>query len=155
MDIQSEHRCFGREWKSFIDRNSNAIFQIALLLAATPQAAEDALIASVDELDVSKPPQRDDLLSWEMAIVKLTAETPSGSSTGEGDSLVRCLIQPGLRPLMRIAQLPRICFVLQLLLGYGTDECANLLRIEESEVAILVAEAAVQLERTAAAANCR
>ena len=156
MNMQFENSCCGREWKRFIDRNSKAMFQTALLLAANPRGAEAALITSMDELDISRRPETHDLPIWEETVVKLSVGTPEMLST-EGDGSLACsLLQPGLRPVIQLDRLPRICFVLQLLLGYTTEACAAVLGVKESEVLVLVAEAATKLPQTiATVANCR
>lgn len=149
IDMELEQICFGSEWESFVDENSRAMFQTALLLALNPQQAADVLIASIGSLDVSRQPRLDDFRTWERAVVKLTVETGLAPSTKECVSLARPLLQPGLRPLTRISQLPRISFILRLLLGYSVGACARILGIEESEIPPLVAEAATQLQQTA------
>lgn len=147
MSMKVGKRCIRTEWKSFLDENSAAIFQTALLLTANPQRAESALIASIEGLDFSRQPQDDDLLIWQRAIVKLSIGTPFVPSHGENGSAARPLLQPGLRFVMQVDRLPRICFVLQLLLGYTTDACADFLDLDESEVPVLVAEAVLQLQQ--------
>jgi DNA-directed RNA polymerase specialized sigma24 family protein len=156
MNMQLENSRCGREWKKFIDRYSKAMFQTALLLAANPRGAEAALITSMDELDISRPPETHDLPIWEETVVKLSVGTPEMLST-EGDGSLACsLLQPALRPVIQLDRLPRICFVLQLLLGYTTEACAAVLGVKESEVPVLVAEAATKLPQTIpTVANCR
>lgn len=145
MNIRFENSCCGGEWKRFIDRNSKAMFQTALLLAANPREAEAALIASMDELDISRRPETHDLPIWEETVVKLSVGTPEMLST-EGDGSLACsLLLPGLRPVIQLDRLPRICFVLQLLLGYTTEACAAVVGVKESEVPVLFAEAATKL----------
>ena len=136
-----------REWKSFVARNSKAMFQTALLLAANPQGAEAALITSIDELDFSRRPETDDLPIWEKTVVKLSVGTPPMLSTEENGFFACSLLQPGLQPVIQLDRLPRICFVLQLLLGYPNEACADILGIEESEVSALTAEAAAKLPK--------
>jgi hypothetical protein len=145
MGIRIGQNCFGGEWKSFVDENSRAMFQTALLLCLDPQRAEDALINSVADFDLSRPPRSDDCLIWERAVVKLSLETSLLFSTDEFASLASPLIQRGLRPLTQIKHLPRISFVLRLLLGYTAETCAQILGIQESEIAPLTGEAAAQL----------
>lgn len=65
----------------------------------------------------------------------------------ENGSAARPLLQPGLRSVVQIDRLPRICFVLRLLLGYTTEACADALDLDESEVPVLLAEAAMQLQQ--------
>lgn len=156
MNMQFENSRRGREWKRFIDCNSKAMFQTALLLAANPGRAEAALITSMDELDVSRRPETHDLPIWEENVVKLSVGTPEMLSIERDGALACSLLQPGLRPLIQLDRLPRICFVLQLLLGYTADACAAVLGIMESEVPVLVAEAATKLPQSiATVANCR
>ncbi len=156
MNMQFEKSRREKEWKSFVAKNSKAIFQTALLLTANPQGAEAALIAGIDELDVSRQPEAEDLLIWEEAIVKLSVGIPPVLSTEEDSSFTCALLQPGLQPVMQLDRLARICFVLQILLSYTTEASADILGIEESEALALAAEAAAKLAQTiAAAANCR
>jgi DNA-directed RNA polymerase specialized sigma24 family protein len=115
-----------------------------------PVQAEEDLIASIDELDFCRTPESDDFLTWERAVVKLSVGTPVLPSTNEHAALAWPLLQPGLRPLTQISRLPRIAFVLRLLLGYSIEACAQTLGIEESEIPRALAEAAVQLQQATA-----
>jgi hypothetical protein len=120
------------------------MFQTALLLSLDPLQAEAALIASVAEFDLARPVRNDDFLIWESAVVKLSVGTSLGLSTNERATLVWPLLQPGLRPLTQISHLPRMSFVLRLLLGYSAETCAQILGIERSEIAVLIADAVHQ-----------
>jgi hypothetical protein len=144
MLIRSAPKCFANKWKGFVDENGKAMFQTALLLSLSPLQAEAALITSVAEFDLSRPVRNDDFLIWERAVVKLSVGTSVGLLTNERASLVWPLLQPGLRPLTQISHLPRMSFVLRLLLGYTPETCAQILGIERSEIAFLIADAAAQ-----------
>jgi hypothetical protein len=147
MLIRLRRNCFASEWKSFVDENSKAMFQTALVLSLNPMQAEDALITSAVDFDLSRPPCGGDRLIWERAVVKLSVGIPQWLSTNECASLARPLVQPGLRPLTQIDHLPRMSFVLRLLLRYSTEACAQILDIDKSEIPSLVTEAAIQLSR--------
>jgi hypothetical protein len=144
MLIRSAPKCFANEWESFVDENGSAMFQTALLLSLSPPQAEAALITSVTEFNLSRPVRNDDFLIWERAVVKLSVGTSLVPSTNECASLVWPLLQPGLRPLAQVSHLPRMSFVLRLLLGYTTETCAQILGIERSEIPFLIADAAAQ-----------
>jgi hypothetical protein len=132
-----------REWKEFVHVNGNEIFQIALLLCGGAQPAETTVIARLDDLDVSRPPGKDDLAVWQRAVVMRSVRTADWLL--EADLSTLSMLQPGLWPVMQIAGRSRICFVLQMLLGYAAASCAQMLDIEERAAPALLGEAVIQL----------
>jgi hypothetical protein len=129
-----------REWREFLELNSNAMFQVALLLSADVYTAEAALLNSIDELEIRRAPRKGDLAAWQHAVVARSIATRTTEKSGV-DLLYRSMLQPGLWPVMQIERLPRTCFVLRLLLGYPRSACAQLLGIEESKIETLLATA--------------
>jgi len=126
-----------RECIEFLELHSNAMFQVALLLSADVYTAEAALLNSIDELEIRRPPRQGDLDAWQYAVVARSIATCTTERSGV-DVRYRSMLQPGLWPVMQIERLPRTCFVLRLLLGYSRRVCAHLLGIEESKVETLL-----------------
>ena len=122
-----------REWIDFLELNSNAMFQLALLLSADDYTAEVSLLNSIDELELTRPPRYGDLAAWQRAVVVRSIATPAKQKPGV-DLRYRSTLQPGLWPVMQIERLPRTCFVLRLLLGYARPVCAQLLGIPQSKI---------------------
>jgi hypothetical protein len=56
-----------REWIEFLELNSNAMFQVALLLSADVYTAEAALLNSIHELEIRRAPRQRDLAAWQHA----------------------------------------------------------------------------------------
>lgn len=141
---QSVESSYEREWKDFVSVNGRAIFQIALLLSGGAHPAEDALIASIEDLDVSSPPGKDDLAVWQSAVVMRSVRTADWLAAADLGAL--SMLQPGLGLVMQIAGRSRICFVLQMLLGYTAASCAQMLDIDESGIPALLNEAVTHLQ---------
>ena len=141
-----------REWIEFLELNSNAMFQVALLLSADVYTAEAALLNSIDELEIRRAPRQGDLDAWQYAVVARSIVTRTTDKSGV-DVLYRSMLQPGLWPVMQIERLPRTCFVLRLLLGYSRRVCAQLLGIEESKVDTLLQTAIDMLQPSRAEAH--
>ena len=141
-----------REWIEFLELNSNAMFQVALLLSADVYTAEAALLNSIDELEIRRTPRQEDLAAWQHAVVARSIATRTTEKSGV-DLLYRSMLQPGLWPVMQIERLPRTCFVLRLLLGYPRPVCAQLLGIEESKIETLLETAIDTLQPSSAEAH--
>jgi hypothetical protein len=122
-----------REWTDFLEVNSNAMFELALLLSGDAYTAEVALLNSIDELEITRQPRYGDLPAWQHAVVVRSIATAAKQKSGV-DLLYRSTLQPGLWPLMQIERLPRTCFVLCLLIGYPRPMCAQLLGIPQSRI---------------------
>ena len=141
-----------REWIEFVELNSNAMFQVALLLSPDVYTAEAALLNSIDELEIRRAPRQGDLAAWQHAVVARSIATRTTEHAGV-NLLYRSMLQPGLWPVMQIDRLPRTCFVLRLLLCYPRVVCAQLLRIEESEIEKLLETAIDKLQLATAGAH--
>jgi hypothetical protein len=133
-----------REWVDFLGVNSSAMFQLALLLSANSHAAELALLKSVDDLEIARPPRNSDLAAWQDAVVAQSISAPE-IPTSAADQRSFNLLQPGLWPVVRIDRFPRICFVLRLFLGYPRTACAQFLGIDESNLEELLQTAIEKL----------
>ncbi len=147
---------YEREWRDFLEKNCNRLFQTALLLSADSQIAEKALIESIENLDLSQPPGRNTRAVWEKAVVIRSVEElhkPSSGPRVSGQAKairaisVQSMLQPGLWPVVQIERSPRICFILCMLLGYPITSCAQILGIEESRIHALLQMAAIQLQQ--------
>jgi hypothetical protein len=136
-----------REWIDFLELNSNAMFQLALLLSADVHTAEVALLNSIDELEITRPPREGDFAVWQHAVVAQSMATRTRRKSGV-DLHYRSMLQPGLWPVMQIERFPRTCFVLRLLLGYPRPLCAQLLDIEQSTIERLLQTAVETLQRS-------
>ena len=146
---------YEREWRDFLQENCNRLFQTALLLSSDSHIAETALIESIEDLDISRPPEENTLAVWEKAVVIRSLEQHKPSSgpglTGQAKALraisVRPMLQPGLWPVVQIERSPRICFILHMLLGYPIISCAQILGVKESRIHALLQMAAIQLNK--------
>ena len=141
-----------REWIEFLELNSNAMFQVALLLSADVYTAEATLLNSIDELEIRSAPRQGNLAAWQHAVVVRSIATRTTEKSAV-DLLYRSMLQPGLWPVMQIERLPRTCFVLRLLLGYPGPVCAQLLGIEESKIETLLETAIDTLQPSSAEAH--
>jgi hypothetical protein len=149
---QQDTNSLEREWIEFLELNSNAMFQVALLLSADVHTAAAALLNSIDELEIRRVPRQGDLAAWQHAVVARSIATRTTEKSGV-DLLYRSMLQPGLWPVMQIERLPRTCFALRLLLGYPRRVCAQLLGIEESKIETLLQTAIHTLQRLRAEAH--
>ena len=156
-------QCSGyeREWRDFLQENSNRLFQTALLLSADSHIAETALTGSIEDLDVSRAPGRNTRAVWEKAVVIRSVEELHKPSSGPGVTgqakviraisvqsiSVQSMLQPGLWPVVQIERSPRLCFILRMLLGYAITSCVQILGIEESRIYALLEMAAIQLNK--------
>jgi hypothetical protein len=123
----------GCGWPAFIRANCPALFQTALLLAADAEIAESGMLAAIERVDISRPPAADEFSVLQRAVATQTLQRiRSNLDATSGNA--RSLLQAGLRPVLQLEQLPRICFVLCLLLGYTTSSCAQMLRIQQDTV---------------------
>jgi hypothetical protein len=134
---------YAREWRDFVNLNSGAMFQIALLLSGSAALAEQAIIASLDDIDVSMPPGSNDLTLWQSAVIARTIKNEAWKAAA--DVTAFSMLQPGLWPVLRIRGRSRIWFVLRMLLNYSATECVQTLAIDESEMPALVNEAIDQV----------
>ena len=152
MLIRPNTKSYKQEWRVFFKVNCNALFQTALLLTADTVIAELALTKGIEELNISSSPGQTSLAAWERAVVIRSIETARLSSPAP-DSMVRVMLQPGLQPVIEIERLPRICFVLRILLGYSTAVCAQMLGMEASGILMLFQMAAIQLQQKVVASR--
>jgi DNA-directed RNA polymerase specialized sigma24 family protein len=129
---------------NMLEKKCRALFQISLLISADPVAAETALIETINELDICRGPGADSDARLENAVVMRNIAWPETRSSTQR-LLAQSMLQPGLRLLTTLDRLPRICFVLRILLGYSADSCAHLLQVKESEIGPLLQSAALEL----------
>jgi hypothetical protein len=134
----------GRGWMAFIRANGSALFQTALLLAADAEIAESGMLAAVASVDISRPPAPDELFALQRGVATQTLKRiRSNQDTTSANA--RSLLQAGLQPVLQLEQLPRICFVLCLLLGYTNSSCAQILKIQKKTVRELLQVATREL----------
>jgi hypothetical protein len=134
----------GHQWAASIKAHFAALFQTALLLSADETIAESAILDALASLELSWPPPPDQLAVLQQAVVKHTLKLITfGPQTVTTD--VRALLQRGLQRVLDLDQLPRICFVLCLLLRYTTSSCAHILEIREEMVREQISVAAREL----------
>lgn len=138
-----------KAWKSFLQAHCNELFQTALLLSADPEDAEASIAATLNSIDLSKPPSESEYLVLQERLAMRTIE--STRRTGSPKiAEARDLLQGGLQPVLLIERSPRLCFVLRTLLGYATSSCAQMLGMEESAVRTYLRIAVLQLHNTVA-----
>jgi hypothetical protein len=131
-------------WKDVFQANLDALFQLALLLTADPQEAEANLATVVRTLDLSKQPDEHALAVIRAALARESIGS-GGIISSAGVAQARSMLQPGLRPVLRLKRFPRLCFVLRMFFGYATSACAGLLGIDAGGVKVLLRVAALQL----------
>ena len=134
-------------WRAFFEAHWDALFQTALLLSADLDEAEANIAATIDAVDLSKPPAELDLSILQEKLARRTIQTALASPCPKV-SEARSLLQAGLQPVLQIEKFPRVCFVLRTLLGYATSSCAQMLGIEETAVRTLLRIAILQLNDT-------
>jgi hypothetical protein len=135
---------YQKAWKDVLQRNLDALFQLALLLTADPQEAEDNLAAIVSTLDLSEHPDGDALAVIQAALVSHSIRS-RGIISAAGVAGTRSMLQPALLPVLQLEHFSRICFVLRALFGYATSACARMLDIDEGDVRVLLRVAVLQL----------
>ena len=138
---ESEYRA---AWKNVFEGNLDALFQLALLLTADSQEAEANVAAVISTLDFSKQPDEDALAVIQAALARQSIGS-GGIISAVGFAEARCMLQPGLLPVLQLERLPRVCFVLQMLFGYATSACAGRLGLDEDGVKVLLRVAVLQL----------
>jgi hypothetical protein len=131
-------------WTDVFQANFDALFQLALLLTADPPQAEAKLEIVISNLDFAKQPDADALAVLQTAVAQQSIES-GGAISSTGVAEVRSMIQPGLLPVPQLERLPRVCFVLRMLVGYATSACARMLGIDEGGVRVLLTIAVLQL----------
>jgi hypothetical protein len=134
----------GCGWPAVIRANCAALFQTALLLAADAEIAESGMLAAIENVDISRPPAPDELSVLQRAVATQTLKRIRFDLEAKSAN-ARSLLQAGLQPVLQLDQLPRICFVLCLLLGYTTSSCAQMLGIQEEAVRDLLLVATSEL----------
>jgi hypothetical protein len=131
-------------WKDVYQVNLDALFQLALLLTGDSQEAEANVTTVISGIDLSKQPGKDALTVLQTAVAERSIGSVGASSpTGVAEAL--SLLQPGLLPVLQLERVPRVCFVLRMMLGYATSACAVMLGIEEGAVKRLLQVAVLQL----------
>ncbi len=128
-------------WLELFRANLNELFELALLLTADPLRAEAGVTRSIESLDVFAQPD-----------IKILKKTVALHSTSEGSvrstlgtSHARSMLRQGLWPVLQVARSPRACFVLKVLMGYGTSACAGMLGIEQHAISTLLRMAILRL----------
>jgi hypothetical protein len=114
-----------------------ALFQQALLLTADSQEAEANVAAVISTLDLSKQPDDDALAVVQAALVRQSIEG-CGIISSAGVAGARSMLQPALLPVLQLERSRRVCFVLRMLFGYPTSDCAAMLGIDEGGVKVLL-----------------
>ncbi len=150
---RAEDEC-PKTWKTFLQVHCDALFQTALLLSADPEEAEASVAATLDSIDLSRPPAESEFLILQENLVRQTIQSARVSGSPKL-SEAGSLLQRGLEPVLQIERFPRVCFVLRTLLGYATSSCAQMLGIEEAAVRTLLRIAVLQLHNTVAGASSR
>ena len=143
-----------KTWKNFFQVHRDALFQTALLLSADPDEAEASMAATLNTVDLSKPPVESQFLILQEKLARRTIETAQASPLSKL-SEAGSLLQVGLHPVLQMERFPRVCFVLRTLLGYATSTCAQMLGIEEVAVRTLLRVAILQLHNAATGTSSR
>jgi hypothetical protein len=135
-------------WTDVFRANLGTLFQLALLLTADSQEAEDSLAAVIGSIECSKETDEDALAVIQAALVRKIIGS-GGIISRAGAAEARSMLQPGLLPLLKLERLPRVCFVLRMLVGFDTSACARMLGIDEGGVKVSLRLAVRQLKQCA------
>jgi hypothetical protein len=133
-------------WKDVFQANLSALFQIALLLTADSHEAEANLATVIRKLDFSKEIDEDALAVIHAALARKIIGG-GGITSLSGAAEARSMLQPGLLPVLQLERLPRVCFVLRMLVGFDTSTCARMLGIDEGGVKVSLRVAVLQLHQ--------
>jgi DNA-directed RNA polymerase specialized sigma24 family protein len=114
-----------------------------LLFSADSQEAEDSLAAVIGTIECSKETDEDALAVIQAALVRKIIGSSGIISPAEAVE-ARSMLQPGLQPLLKLERLPRVCFVLRMLVGFDTSACAQMLGIDEGGVKVSLRVAVLQ-----------
>ena len=131
-------------WKDVFQAHLDALFQLALLLSADSQEAEANLATIVSALDCSKQPGEDAFAVLQTEVAQHSIGS-GGAISSDGVAGAQSMLQPGLLPVLQLERLPRVCFVLRMLVGFATSACARMLGIDEGGVKALLRVAVLQL----------
>ena len=131
-------------WATLIKANLNCLFQTALLLSADPEVAEASVAATIDSIDLDRAPGEDDWALLRQTLVSKTFERLTTSSLYHGPP-AQSMLPRGLLPLLGMEQLPRIYFVLRVLLRWSVSSSAQILGIEEADAGVMFQAALWQL----------
>jgi DNA-directed RNA polymerase specialized sigma24 family protein len=122
------------------------MFQTALLLSGDREVAERALIDSIDDVLIDECIDESTVFSlWRDAVLAKSISDHRAALTGTEHAVDRGEIDPRFRSIMRIRRLPRLAFILRLLVGYPFKRIATLLDVSEEAALDLVLQAASQL----------
>jgi hypothetical protein len=135
---------YQQTWKDVFQANFDALFQLTLLLTADSQEAEANLETVIGNLDFSKEPDKEALVVLQIAVARQSIGSGGGVSSN-GVAEAQFLLQPGLLPVLQLERLPRLCFVLRMLVGFASSTCARVLGIDEGSVGVLLSVAVLQL----------
>jgi hypothetical protein len=135
-------------WTDVFRANLGTLFQLALLLTADSQEAEANLAAVISTLDFSKEIDEDALGVIQAALARMSIGR-GGIIYPAGAAKARSMLQPGLLPVLQLERLPRVCFVLRMLVGFEISACARMLGIDEYGVKVSLRLAVLQLKQCA------
>src|SRR5258708_34892326 len=134
------------QWKTLVEANLSSLFELALLLTASPRSAEAGLLSSIGKIDMSLPPDLEGLRA-SVALHSIRSEIVDSPA----ERVNACsMISGRLLPIIHLERLPRICLVLRLLLGCTTSRCVAMLGIDDADVKMLVAAAIMQIQSVTA-----
>jgi hypothetical protein len=145
---------YEKAWTDVFRTNLPELFQLALLLTADSHEAEAILSTVIRTLDFSKQPDEDALAVLQTAVAQQSIGS-GGAVSWVGTVEGRSILQTGLRSVLQLERLPRVCFVLRMLLGYGLSTCAGMLGIDQDGVKVLIRVAFLQLHHAALSTSLR
>jgi hypothetical protein len=112
-------------------------FTTALLLAGTAPAAEAAVLSSIEQLNCGD--NLPDTLLRGSVIAALAAQPVVDRGQASG------LLPEALGRVLRLARVQRQCYVLRILLGWPSEECARFVAMDSGRVDDHACEAAQAL----------
>jgi hypothetical protein len=139
-------------WNGLLKANCDALFQLALLLTDDPVTAEASIVAGINRVDMSRPPEKHGLAALQKAVARQAVQNLKVGSHSE-NPIAFAMLQSGLWPVLQIERFPRACFVLRVLLGHATCSCAQMLGVDEAAVREMLRMAVVQLHHAVVGRN--
>jgi hypothetical protein len=138
---QEDHH---QTWRTLFQANIDALFELALVLTADPHEAELTLAGAINTMDMSTHPDENGFKMLQTAVARRSIEN-GGDVSPIAVADACSMLRPGLRPLLQVERVARVCFVLRMIFGYATFTCARMLGVDPGGIRVLLRVAILQL----------
>lgn len=133
-------------WMQLMEGRLKRLFQLALLFSADPNTAESILIRGIETIDTDVPPAQDAACQLDENVAVASIQMCDECAQPELDiPKAASLLPAGLRPLLMLNSVARICFILRFLLGYSVEWCSEKMHVEPGDFTRLLQTATGQL----------